>query len=1079
MARVFRIIGAALSLFLFFAGAFPAFAQQQTPQTVSVRASAQGDHVRVVFDWPQGPGGYTLAEEKGRGLVVAFNGAATFDFSAGGPLSGSVYNGAEIRSADPPTVFVKTGKLKRFRHFRAGNRVIVDLYGTEKSAGNSKPVSVVSAEKEESPVASPPQQKDKKEAEDKKEKSTADSVPAPVPAVAAAPSMPAAPAVAVASERLPRPALEPHIINFTTTEAVGMAAFERGGALWLVFDRPDLQPAPQIAGPQKNLFPPFERIALTGGTAFRLQMPGDALFYAEGSGLVWKIVVTPSPREVIPVQAVRGKDTLFWPMTHARRALEVPDPAIGDTLRVVTVSRAGDFSGLEQSFVELDALPSSLGLALAPRVDDLAVSVAEGKGVTVSRPKGLSLSDGTYRVPGTLPEPEDVPLPQRVEEPAPELDSKQTSETPPDAAQKSDGNKSGETLAPPAASSPDSPPPPEPVVKDAPEEKAPEPEKGEPTKESGAPVVLPSPAVAAAATLPSVKEKRIFDFQEWTMGGQSALRANKRLMMLGMAGKDEVGKVEDLLSLAKMYLANGWGAEALGYLNIVTQILPELEANPRFVALRGAARVLAGKYESALKDFLNPVLGEYDDVNFWRAYTLARLQDWRQASERIPKDFRMLESYPSFLRDDMGVALAEIALRAGNAALGEDLLGHVGKGPEPMRPGQDAARDYLRAEILRQKGEKDKAAAAFETLAKGRNRQFRARAGLALTNLLIESKKIDTKEAAERLERLRFSWRGDEFEPLVNYRLGALYLEDGQYTKGLSILRDTVEEAPGNGLTEQITNEMLRSFHDIFMTEKLDKLSPLDAITLYEDFRELVPPGAEGDKLAERLAEHLAVANLYGRAGDILEYQLTHTLKGADAVRTAVRLAAIRLLDGRPEAAIAVLDHVAAGKDLDALDDAARKEKIREMALLRARALSKMDKPEQALGILNAMPPDADVNRLRVDISWGAGNWDEAAQAMQDIILDEDIPPRGPIKPDQAILLLNRAVALNLADNRVALANMRERFGTAMNATDKGKLFDVITRPRQNSVLADRQTLTGVVSEVDMFKSFLETVREK
>lgn len=1074
MARVFRIIGAALSLFLFFAGAFPAFAQQQTPQTVSVRASAQGDHVRVVFDWPQGPGGYTLAEEKGRGLVVAFNGAATFDFSAGPALSGGVYNGAEIRSADPPTVFVKTGNLKRFRHFRAGNRVIVDLYGTEKSAD----------------VVSSAPQEGKKEAGDKGDKkdkpavnavaapAVVSPVPAPVSAVAAAPSMPAAPAVAVASERLPRPALEPHIINFTTTEAVGMAAFERGGALWLVFDRPDLQPAPQIAGPQKNLFPPFERIALTGGTAFRLQMPGDALFYAEGSGLVWKIVVTPSPREVMPIQAVRGKDTLFWPMTHARRALEVPDPVVGDTLRVVTVSRAGDFSGPEQSFVELDALPSSLGLALAPRVDDLAVSAAEGKGVTVSRPKGLSLSDGTNRIPGGIPEPEDVPSPQIVEKPAPEPDSKQTPETPPDAAQKSDDNKSGGTPAPPAASSPDSPPP-EPVVKDAPEEKAPEPEKGEPKKESGAPVVLPSPAVAAAAALPSVKEKRIFDFQEWTMGGQSALRANKRLMMLGMAGKDEVGKVEDLLSLAKMYLANGWGAEALGYLNIVTQILPELEANPRFVALRGAARVLAGKYESALKDFLDPVLGEYDDVNFWRAYTLARLQDWRQAAERMPKDFRMLDSYPSFLRDDMGMALAEIALRAGNAALGEELLGHVGKGPEPMRPGQDAARDYLRAEILRQKGEKDKAAAAFEALAKGRNRQFRARAGLALTNLLIESKKIDTKEAAERLERLRFSWRGDEFEPLVNYRLGALYLEDGQYAKGLSILRDTVEEAPGNGLTEQITNEMLRSFHDIFMTEKLDKLSPLDAITLYEDFRELVPPGAEGDKLAERLAEHLAVANLYGRAGDILEYQLAHTLKGADAVRTAVRLAAIRLLDGRPEAAIAVLDHVASGKDLDALDDTARKEKIREMALLRARALSKMDKPEQALGILNAMPPDADVNRLRVDIAWGAGNWDEAAQAMQDIILDEDIPPRGPIKPEQATLLLNRAVALNLADNRVALANMRERFGTAMNATDKGKLFDVITRPRQNSVLADRQTLTGVVSEVDMFKSFLETVRGK
>lgn len=1078
MARVFRIIWAALSLFLFLAGAFPALAQQQTPQSVSVRASAQGDHVRVVFDWPQGPGGYTLAEEDGRGLILAFNGAARFDLAAAGAVSGGVYNGAEIRSADPPTVFVKTGDLRRFRHFRAGNRVIVDLYGATKSAETSKPVASSSAKKEKVPVASPAQT-EKKATEEKKEKPADNPAVATSPSTTGAPSMPAAPAVAVASERLPRPVLEPHLINFTTTEAVGMAAFMRGGALWIVFDRPDVQPAPQIAGPQKNLFPPFERVALTGGTAFRLQMPGDARFYAEGGGLIWRIVVTPVARDVTPVQAERKETVLFWPLTHARRALEVPDPATGDTLRVVTVSRAEDFSGPGQSFVELDALPSSLGLAIAPKVDDLEVSVTEGKGVTVSRPKGLSLSEGAYSIPGDLPEPEDIPLQQTAEKTDPQ--SGKSPAMPPNTEQKpGDDHKSDETAAPPAASSePPNPPessqqpsPPESAEKKEPEEKAPE-----PGKESAAPAP-PSPAVAAAAALPPVKEKKIFDFQEWTMGGQSALRANKRLIMLGMAGKDDTGKVEDLLSLAKMYLANGWGAEALGYLRIVTQILPELEANPRFVALRGAAEALSGKYEMALKDLLNPVLDEYDDIGFWRAWTLARLQDWRQAAERMPKDFHMLDGYPSFLRDAMGMTLAEITLRDGNVDLGEGLLGYVGKGSEPMRPGQSAARDYLRAEILRQKGEKDKAAAAFEVLAKGRDRQYRARAGLALTNLLIESKKIDTKEAAERLERLRFAWRGDEFEPLVNYRLGALYLEDGQYAKGLSILRDTVEEAPGNGLTEQITGEMLRSFRDIFMTEKLDKLSPLDAITLYEEFRELVPPGAEGDKLTERLAEHLAAANLYGRAGDILEYQLAHTLKGADAVRTAVRLAAIRLLDGRPEAAIAVLDR-AAGENLNALDDTARKAKIREMALLRARALSKMDKSEQALGILNAMPPDEDVNRLRVDIAWGAGNWDEAAQAMQDIILDEDIPPRGPIKPDQATLLLNRAVALNLADNRVALANMRDRFGTAMNATDQGKLFDVVTRPRQNSVLADRQTLTGVVSEVDMFKNFLETVRGK
>lgn len=1061
MARVFRIIGAALISFL--AMAAPAFAQQ-TPQTVSVRASSQAGYVRVVFDWPAGPVGYTLAEEKGRGVIVTFNGAARFDAARAAPLSGSVLEGVEIRTADPPTVFLKTGALTRSRHFRAGNRVIVDLYGTaaRKTADGSAPPAALPA----------PGTTEKSEKLEKPEKPEKPETIAPTAggALARAPlSMPAAAPVTVASERLPRPALGPHVVSFTTTETVGMAAFERAGTLWLVFDRPDIQPSPRIAGPQENLFPPFERMALTGGTAFHMRLPGDVRLYAEGGGLVWRLVLTPVERDSTPVAAQRLKaeggagPALFWPMTHARRVLDLKDPAAGDTLRVATVGRAGDFSGPPQSFVELDTLDAPLGLVVASRVDDLSVSAQEGKGITATRPRGLTLSDNPDAqrsppdpVPAHEPEPAPAAAPAPVASPLPEAP------TEPQAARVTvdEGKKTENT--------PDE------------EDEHHEQEGGSKTPTSV--MGPPSPPAKGASAMPGegtvpAKERRIFDFRDWTMGGQTALRDNKRLIMAAIAAKDDTGKVEDLLSLAKMHVANGWGAEALGYLRIVTQILPELESNPRFIALRGAAQALAGKYESAIRDLLAPMLDEYNDVNFWRAYTLAQLEDWQQATARLPVRFEMLETYPPFLRNDMALALAEIVLRDGKSDVAESLLAYLDRDPQALRPGQKAARDYFRAEILRQRGEKEKAAAAFSALAMGSDEQFRARAGLAVTNLLLESGKIDVKEALDRLERLRFSWRGDEFEPLVNYRIGALYLKEGQYAKGLSILRDTVEEAPGNGLSETITAEMMRAYRDVFLTDTLDTLSPLDAITLYEEFRELVPPGAEGDRMAERLAERLAGADLYSRAADLLQYQLDHSLTGAEAARTAVRLAAIRLLDGRPEAAIAIVDRTAAA--LDGLDDATRREKIREMALLRARALSKMDKPDQALAILNAMPPDEAVNRLRVDIAWSSGNWDEAGQAMQDIILDQDIPPRGPLKPDQAILLLNRAVALNLADNRVGLANMRERFGSAMNATDKGKLFDVVTRPRQNSVLADRQTLTGVVSEVDMFKSFLETMREK
>ena len=78
----------------------------------------------------------------------------------------------------------------------------------------------------------------------------------------------------------------------------------------------------------------------------------------------------------------------------------------------------------------------------------------------------------------------------------------------------------------------------------------------------------------------------------------------------------------------------------------------------------------------------------------------------------------------------------------------------------------------------------------------------------------------------------------------------------------------------------------------------------------------------------------------------------------------------------------------------------------------------------------------------------------------------------------QSELILNRAVALNLADNRVALSQIRERFESQMKNTPRSRLFEVLTRPRKASVLADRETLMSVVSEVDMFKEFLDMYRQ-
>ncbi|MCD8519811.1 MAG: hypothetical protein LRY57_00560, partial [Alphaproteobacteria bacterium] len=121
----------------------------------------------------------------------------------------------------------------------------------------------------------------------------------------------------------------------------------------------------------------------------------------------------------------------------------------------------------------------------------------------------------------------------------------------------------------------------------------------------------------------------------------------------------------------------------------------------------------------------------------------------------------------------------------------------------------------------------------------------------------------------------------------------------------------------------------------------------------------------------------------------------------------------------------------------------------------------------------------ADVNRLRADIAWQAGYWDDASYALQDVINDEDIKLTRPLTDPQADIILQRALALNLSGDRIGLANMREQYTEAMTQTSKAKLFEVVTRARQSAGLADRETLMSAVSEVDLFKGFLESYKKE
>lgn len=960
--------------------------------SVNVRTGTHDGYSRLVFDWAASVP-YTATRSGNDSIDIEFKKAAAMDSSGVDVKNAKTILGFEKISTDGQNlkVRVKIPAGSDFRHFLVGNRIVLDVYGDVKETAKAAPAATPSP----APVAVPAES-----AAVKKQ----DPAAAPVPAV------PAAAVAETKTDAITQPVaethniIEPHNVTISSTNALGVAAFERNGDLWVVLDRSDATVPPQISGPQKDKFSPFEKIAIDGGVAYRTRIPDDANVKGEGGGLVWKLTVggpegTARPiapeRSFAPGENIRG-GTLFWPMQRVTKVIKFKDPDIGDTVMIGTVDAADQFAGPARDYVDFTALESPIGLAIVPKADDVELKPS-GNGVSITRPGGLAISR-TRDVNQKIIEQKTAPV------------------------------------------------------------------------ETANPVISTEPSN-------DDRMKRIFDFDRWMMGGLTALRENQQILLSGMADKDKTGRVQDLLMLAKMNLANDRGQEAVGFLNFAQSELPEIIDSPEFIALRGAAEALASKYEMAISDLNAPSLAGYGEMGYWRAYTLASLEDWQQAKAAMPQNFDVLLNYPRKIQERLGLKLAEIALRSGDTATADVLLSRLEKDRKFLQPQTLAGLDYLLGEKARQAGQFTQAMALWKPLSTGKDDLYRAKASLALTMLELQTKEITRELAIDRLEGLRYHWRGDELESQVNFMLGKMYLEDGRYLKGFTILRDATVMSPESDISREIASYMADSFKNIFLSKKIDELSPVDAVTVYEEFRELTPQGGEGNRLVQRLAERLVNADLLDRASKLLGHQVDYRLTGKESADVGLRLAAIDLLNGDAKEALAVLEKASATYAAIEPKTAEITQKQKETEMLRARALSELDRVEEALRILNTFPPAPETNRLRADIAWNAGMWQDAAEALQDLILDESIDIARPLTTKQADLILNRSVALNLAGDRVALSSMRTKYGAAMEKTARSKMFDVVTRQRTGNLSSDRESIAALVSEVDMFKEFLDSYR--
>jgi hypothetical protein len=571
---------------------------------------------------------------------------------------------------------------------------------------------------------------------------------------------------------------------------------------------------------------------------------------------------------------------------------------------------------------------------------------------------------------------------------------------------------------------------------------------------------------SAQKALDAASGKSIFDFSAWRgKPGETFTQTRQRLQQT-IVDVPEAERNRARLELARFYFAHGNGSEAASLLRYLAKQIPDLMVHGDFMALLGASEILAYHPEEGLKDLAVPLLQNQPEIDLWEAVGAAELRNWTEAEAKFTITEPMIYGYPEPFHSRFSILAVEAALAAGKEHEAADWLDRL----ETVSHSDsvDPAIKYLHAVLYAKSGRAPAAEAAWKDVAASNDRLYRVRAELALIDLGVSTGSLTPVQAADRLETLRFGWRGDDLEVDILHRLGQFYIQAKNIKAGMNALAQASQLYPSSPLVPQIKAEMAAVFHDAFLGDIGATMTPLDALTLYQQYRSLMPTGAEGDALMRSLAERLVQVDLLDQAGNILEDLVKTRLQGDQKVRTASRLAAIRLLDHKPEQAITALDY-------DKNDQLAA-DMQSDRQLLRAKALSEMHKDDDAMALLKDNNSEA-AKLLRADITMHAQHWGDAAKALLDLVGPPPLPGNS-LKSDQAEWLINSAIALSLAGDEPGLTKLRTDYSASMAGTSQNSTFKLLTEPEATTAPRDIAAAQARITDADMFQDFLNNFRK-
>jgi len=476
--------------------------------------------------------------------------------------------------------------------------------------------------------------------------------------------------------------------------------------------------------------------------------------------------------------------------------------------------------------------------------------------------------------------------------------------------------------------------------------------------------------------------------------------------------------------------------------------------------MRAAADYMMGRYRDAHNDLAGPAFDGARHAAFWRGLIETGMEDWKNAHAHLDQAGPVLTRYPMAWQAAALLADADAALGMGRLDLADAALGRL---PKNLPARQALQAQLAGARVTAAENRYRAAAAHFTAVEQGGDERLAVQAIFYHTNAALSAGAISTPAAIETLERLRFRWRGDALEMKTLRKLASLYFGRGQWRDGLKTLRVATQNFAGDDAARAAQDDMRAGFVNLYLKGGADKMKPVEQLALFYDNLDLTPIGADGDEMIRRIADRLVAVDLLGPAANLLAYQVDKRLDGIAKAQVSTRLAAVYLMDHKPDLAVkAIRDSQVTGLPDD---------EMHGRMLLEARAFAALKQWDNALDLI-AVDQAEDTRRLRADIYWESGNWAVAGQKTEELLEARWSDASVLTEADRA-QVLRAAVSYSLANDEASLERLRSHFALKMKVTPDANLFAVLSASIDAHGLAFRDAAAKIAS-VDTLESFMK-----